>query len=187
MKKKKNNILRAVGYLVFVFILLYLLNIYLSNNKNQNWIKESKPFAENFLELLKEKKIELLYQKFASNGTIEIDKFQIRLNDFYSKFGNITSYKFKNGYPTYQGSSLNGLYIAYIISVKDMEYQCIFSVLFDHKNHAPSIGDFVKVVISPEDPTNKRKTFIINLHSETLEAACVSHEPDPSCECGTAG
>lgn len=164
----KKITIKVGGVAIFILIALISLNIYLSNSKYQIWIRESKPFAENFIKLLMDNKIELLYQNYVNKKTTTYDEFKNKLNIFYKQIGNITSYKYTKGYPTYKNSSLDGLYLSYMISTDDKQYQSFFTILLDEHSHLPITGKFKDFAIFYNNHGDVNGAFKIDFQGESL-------------------
>lgn len=119
----------AIGYLIYSVI------------ESMRWAKETKPYVNNFLELVANNDYDKLYVSYAKDSEIPISSFLLEFSTFHDKFGRITDYEFMQDSKTFNGNKLIGFYMIYKIEFDSgRHFQGNFDIQIDENTNCPIAG-----------------------------------------------
>jgi hypothetical protein len=107
------------------------------------WRKELRPYADNFLELLKNNNYDELYSKYAFDSDMNRDIFEKEFEKLHNVFGRIKSYSYKGASTSHGGKNrvLTSFYIYYWIEFDSgKSYHGSFGFDIDRKTNRPKAG-----------------------------------------------
>lgn len=125
---------------IFIIILIIGYFIY-SIFESKQWSKESKPYTDNFMELLKDDNWEELYTKYAQYSGVELIEFKTNLSKLYNNFGKIVAYEYVQDAKAYSGKTLTSFYIIYRLKVDSgRSFQGNINIEIDKNTNLPKPG-----------------------------------------------
>lgn len=116
--KAKNSLKKRplLTFLITIILLYTFGNLIFDTIKLSMLGKESKPYTDDFLELLKNENYEELYRKYAIESGINLNDFKKEIEKLHNIFGRIKSYKYAGVSASFGG--MPGTYICFYIYYK---------------------------------------------------------------------
>lgn len=149
-------------YLIIFLIILIIGYFIYSVIESKQWGKESKPYTENFLKLLKNDNYGELYTKYAKNSGMELAEFKSVLSRLHDNFGRIVTYECVQDAKAYSGKTLTSFYIVYRIKFDSGgSFQGNFNIEIDKNSNFPSPGKIKEFHIV--GGSGKKEEFYIKL------------------------
>ena len=158
IRKINNKLLYGSAAVLVVFFSVYFL---LENLKLYSYRKESKPYTDNFLNLLINKEYDKIYKTYFINNSGNFKDFKQKMDNLSNDFGNVVSYEYRRVTASKDGifGNLLGVTISYNINFNDgKNYLGYFSIEIDKKTNRPKAGKILDFNISGD---NGKKYFTI--------------------------